>query len=156
MSVSTDGGRLTSIRAAQRAMWSVAILLVVMAAMVMLAAGRQTETEEPELRLRATSRVGFPPAEVLFIAELRGGSDDHEPLYCASVEWDWDDGTESERIPDCDPYEPGVSEMRRRFSRRHTFQEGGTYEVRLNLKKRDEVILSARTSIVIRGSNRFR
>ena len=137
-------------------MWSVAILMVVMASMVMLATARQTETEEPELRLRATTRVGFPPAEVLFIAELRGGSDDHEPLYCASVEWDWDDGTVSERIPDCDPYEPGVSEMRRRFSQRHTFQESGTYEVRLNLKKRDEVIQSARTSIEIRGSSRFR
>lgn len=137
-------------------MWSVAILLFAMASMVMLAAGRQTETEEPELRLRATTRVALPPAEVLFIAELRGGSDDHEPLYCASVEWDWDDGTVSERIPDCDPYEPGVSEMRRRFSQRHTFQESGTYEVRLNLKRRDEVIQSARTSIEIRGSNRFR
>ena len=149
-----DRGR--SVRGLQRGVWPVAMLVVVMASIVMMATGRQPETEEPELRLRATTRVGFPPVEVLFIAELRGGSDDHEPLYCASVEWDWDDGTESERIPDCDPYEPGTSEIRRRFSQRHTFQESGSYEVRLNLKKRDEVILSARTTIEIRGSNRFR
>ena len=115
--------------------------------------GQNTEDadEEPELTLRATPRVAFPPAEILFIAELRGGADDHEPLYCASVEWEWDDDTRSERIPDCDPFEPGTSEIRRRFSQRHKFQDGGSYEVRINLKKRDEIVVSARTTIELRG-----
>ena len=135
--------------------WSILTLVVAIASMVTLAAstiGQGRASEEPELRLRATPRVGLPPAEILFIAELRGGSDNHEPLYCASVEWEWDDGTRSERIPDCDPYEPGTSEIRRRFSHRHTFHGGGNYEVRLNLKKRDEIVLSARTTVQIRGS----
>ncbi len=83
---------------------------------------------------------------------MRGGSDDHEELYCASIEWDWADDTRSESIPDCDPYEPGVSEIRRRYSMRHTFQQGGIYEVRLNLKKGDDVVSSARTRVEIRGS----
>lgn len=133
----------------------VVTLGVVVASLLTLSATttvqKADDTEEPELRLRATPRVAFPPAEILFIAELRGGSDDHEPLYCASVEWEWDDDTRSERIPDCDPFEPGTSEIRRRFSQRHTFQDGGSYEVRINLKKRDEVVLSARTTIELRG-----
>ena len=109
------------------------------------------ETEKPELRLRASPRVGFAPAEILFIGELRGGSDDHEPLYCATMEWEWDDGTRSERTPDCDPFEPGTTEIRRRFSQRHVFQDGGKYEVRLSLKRRDDVVSSVRTTIEIRG-----
>ena len=116
--------------------------------------GQERETEEPELRLRAVPRVGFAPIEILFIGELRGGADDHEPLYCASVEWEWDDGTRSERIPDCDPYEPGTSEIRRRFSQRHRFDRGGNYEVRLSLKRRDETVSSVRTTVEIRSGFR--
>lgn len=114
------------------------------------ASGHQrNENEDPELRLRATPRVGFTGTDILFIAELQGGPDDNEELYCASVEWDWDDDTKSERIPDCDPFESGMSEIRRRFSRRHTFQHGGQYEVRFNLKKRGNVVLSARTTVQV-------
>ena len=58
--------------------------------------GQEEEDDEPELRLRASPRVAFAPAEVLVLAELRGGADDYEPLYCASVEWIWDAGTQSE------------------------------------------------------------
>jgi hypothetical protein len=117
--------------------------------------GQEEEDDEPELRLRASPRVAFAPAEVLVLAELRGGPDDYEPLYCASVEWIWDDGTQSESTPDCNPYEPGVSEIRRRFSMRHRFSRGGKYEVRLNLKRRDEVVASERTTIEVRGGRPF-
>ena len=138
--------------------WGVVSLL---AAICLLPAGHGTllgqeeEDGEPELRLRASPQVAFAPASVLVLAELRGGSDHHEPLYCTSVEWDWDDGTRSESTPDCNPYEPGVSEIRRRFSMRHVFRQGGKYEIRLNLKRRDEVISSARTTIEVRGGRPF-
>ena len=143
------------IRALRRGV-ALILLLVVGTALTatILGSTNGQETEEPELRLRASPRVGFAPVEILFIAELRGGSDDFEPLYCASVEWEWDDDTRSERIPDCDPYEPGTSEIRRRFSQRHTFQNGGSYEVRLSLKRRDEVVLSVRTTVEIRSGFR--
>ena len=111
--------------------------------------------EEPDLRLRSTPRVAFAPAEVLFVAELRGGDDDYRDLYCVTVEWDWDDETRSESTPDCDPYEPGVSKIRRRYSTRHRFDYGGRYQVRIHLKRRDDVVASANTSIEIRG-NAFR
>jgi len=129
------------------------LLTAVVLSVVLVTTGasghQRNENEDPELRLRATPRVGFSGTDILFIAELRGGPDDNEELYCASVEWDWDDDTRSERIPDCDPFEPGLSEIRRRFSQRHTFQQGGQYEVRFNLKKRGDVVLSGRTTVQI-------
>ena len=107
--------------------------------------------DDAELRLRATPRVAFAPASILFIGEIRGGADDNEDLYCASIEWDWDDDTTSATIPDCDPYEPGISEIRRRFSVRHNFDYGGRYQVRLHLKQDDDIIMSARTRVEVRG-----
>ncbi len=107
--------------------------------------------DRPELTLRARPNLAFAPAEIVFTGRLRGGADDDEEFYCVSAEWDWDDETRSESIYDCEPYEPGVSEIRRRFSRRHSFDYGGRYEVRLTLKRGDEVIESARTAIQIQG-----
>ena len=111
----------------------------------------RAEDDKPELSLRASPRVAFAPVEVLFVAELRGGADDYEELYCVSIEWDWDDDTRSESTPDCDPYEPGTSKIRRRYSTRHRFDYGGRYEVRVNLKRRDETVASARTTVELRG-----
>ena len=106
---------------------------------------------EARLRLRANPRVAFAPTSILFVGELRGGPDDNEELYCASVEWDWGDDTISATTPDCDPFEPGVSRIRRRFSVRHSYDYGGRYEVRLHLKQRDDIVISARTRVEVRG-----
>ena len=119
------------------------------------ASSRQGPDDDPRLRLRATPRVAFAPASILFVGQLRGGPDDNEELYCATIEWDWGDDTYSETTPDCDPFEPGRTSIRRRFSVRHNFDYQGRYEVRLNLKRRDDVLISARTRIEVRG-NRFR
>jgi len=93
------------------------------------------QDDDAELRLRATPRVAFAPADVLFVGQIRGGPDDNEELYCLEIEWDWGDDTTSEQTLDCDPYEAGVTEIRRRFSVRHTYNYGGRYEVRLHLKQ---------------------
>ena len=137
---------------------SVGVLSVILAAGQMAdgyAAPRQGPDDDPRLRLRVTPRVAFAPANMLFVGTLRGGPDDNEELYCATMEWDWGDDTVSESTPDCEPFEPGRTEIRRRFSVRHTFDYQGRYEVRLNLKRRDDILISARTRIEIRG-NRFR
>ena len=110
----------------------------------------RVDDDKPELTLRSSPKIGFAPVEILFVAELRGGADDYEDLYCASIEWDWDDDTRSESTPDCDPYEPGTSTIRRRFSTRHTFEYGGRYEVRFHLKQRDDTVASARTTVELR------
>ncbi len=107
--------------------------------------------ERPDLSLRASPRVAFAPAEILFVAQLRGGADDYEDFYCATVEWDWDDDTRSESTPDCEPYEAGTTKIRRRFSQRRRFDYGGRYEVRINLKKRGDTVASARTVVELRG-----
>jgi len=118
-------------------------------------AAGQGPDDDPRLRLRATPRVAFAGQSFLFVGQIRGGPDDNEELYCATIEWDWGDDTYSESTPDCEPFEPGRSEIRRRFSTRHTFDYAGRYEVRLNLKRRDDILISARTRIEVRG-NRFR
>ncbi len=133
-------------------------LLTCLAVVVSIGGGTpfaQDQDDDPELRLRATPRVAFAGADILFVAELRGGPDDNEELYCATIEWDWGDDTISESTPDCAPFEAGVSEIRRRFSVRHTFDYPGRFEVRLNLKRQDDVVLSGRTRIEVRGQ-RFR
>ena len=112
----------------------------------------QDEDERPELRIRATPRVGFAPASILFVAELRGGADDYEEFYCLTTEWEWGDDTFSENTPDCDPYEPGVSEIRRRLSVRHLFNYPGSFTVRLRLKRQDDVVVAASTRVQVRGS----
>ena len=109
------------------------------------------QEDRPDLTLRARPNLAFAPAEIVFTGRLRGGADDHEEFYCVSAEWDWDDETRSESIYDCEPYEPGVSEIRRRFSRRHRFEYGGRYEVRLILKRGGDVVETARTAIQIQG-----
>ncbi len=114
-------------------------------------AAAQDDRERPELTLRARPNVTFATNAISFTGLFRGGADDYEEFYCLSAEWDWDDGTVSESIFDCEPYEPGVSEIRRRFSRRHTYQFSGRYEVRLNLKRGDDVVTSARIRVTVRG-----
>ena len=107
--------------------------------------------DEPELTLRASPQVGLAPVEILFIAQLRGGSDNYEEFYCATIEWDWDDDTRSSTTPDCDPYEPGQSKIRRRFSTRHKFEYPGRYTIRVFLKKSGAVVATARTALELRG-----
>ena len=113
--------------------------------------GHAFEDDKPDLSLRASPRVAFAPVEILLVAELRGGADDYEDLYCVTVEWDWGDDTRSESTPDCDPYEPGTSKIRRRYSIRHRFDYGGRYEIRINLKNRRDTVASARTRVELRG-----
>jgi hypothetical protein len=80
------------------------------------------QNKKPSIKLKAQPPVGFSPMRVVVTAELTGGSNDFEDFYCATVEWDWDDGTKSESKADCDPYEPGKSEIKRRYVGEHTFR----------------------------------
>jgi hypothetical protein len=108
------------------------------------------DTKRPELTLKANPTISFAPTTVFLTAELKGGPNDSEELYCASVEWDWDDETKSESSFDCEPYEPGKSEIRRRFTTNHLFRNGGNYKVQVRLKRKDRVMTSAVVSIEVR------
>ncbi len=115
----------------------------------------QQGDERPSLSLRASPTVTFSSNSVLFIATLRGGADDYEEYSCPSLEWDWDDFTTSETTYDCPPYEPGTSEIRRRYSARHTYQAGGSFDIKFRLKRGDDVLGFARTNVIVRLGGAF-
>jgi hypothetical protein len=117
------------------------------------AAAHQTEPADggrPRIALRAQPNVGMSPARVVLTAELVGGANDFQEYYCPTVEWDWDDDTVSESTSDCEPYEAGRSEIRRRLSVEHVFRRAGTFRVTLRLKQRDKVVGTAFTTVTIR------
>jgi hypothetical protein len=107
------------------------------------------QDKHPTLKLTARPALGMSPARVVLTADLNGGPNDAEDYYCPTIEWDWGDGTTSESSSDCDPYVPGKSEIRRRFTIDHVFR-AGNYRVALRLKKRDKMVASATVMIEIR------
>ena len=114
------------------------------------AQGQEAEASKPSLSLRATPASGFTPLRVRVVATLQGGSDDYEDYYCASVEWDGDDGTVSERSIDCDPYEAGTSQIQRRFAAEHIFRQQGRHSVTFRLKQGDDVVAFSSVNVQVR------
>jgi hypothetical protein len=120
-------------------------------------APQATESNQPKklsIDLRITPAVSFAPSRIRAIADLKLPADRTAEFYCASVEWDWGDLTESEESNECEPYEPGVSEVRRIFSAEHTFQSGGRYRVQLRLKRNRKVLASASSTVTVRPGMR--
>ncbi len=105
--------------------------------------------KRPKLTLTARPPIAMSPARVSLTAEISGGADDLEDFYCPTIEWDWGDGTSSETTSDCDPYEPGKSTFRRRFTVEHVFR-AGYHRVSLRLKKHDKQITSATVVVDVR------
>jgi hypothetical protein len=123
------------------------------------------QNKKPSISVRANPPVGFSPLRVVLTAEIKGGANDYEDFYCASVEWEWGDDTKSESKADCDPYEAGKSEIKRRFIQEHTFRSlsndmpgaagmptGPTqFRVRFVLKQKNKVVGSGQTVVEIRS-----
>lgn len=112
----------------------------------------EQKPKRPKLTLRSSPPMAFAPATITLTAELQDGDNDYEEFYCADIEWDWADGTRSESSDDCEPYEAGKSEIRRRYAIQHKYNIDGVYDVQFRLKQRGKVVASARTKIVVRGS----
>ena len=113
-------------------------------------AAQSRGTGKPQLNVRASPATGFVPFRAVFTAELIGGANDYEDYYCARVEWDWADETRSEAGYDCEPYEKGKSEIRRRFTQEHTFRVPGNYEVTFRLKQGTKVVGAAKVTVQVR------
>ena len=111
----------------------------------------QDKPKRPKFTVRSSPVMAFAPAMITLTAELKDGDNDFGEYYCASVEWDWDDGTRSESSDDCDPYEAGKSEIKRRFSIQHKYNIDGVYNVQVRLKQRDKTVAAARTRITVRS-----
>jgi hypothetical protein len=138
--------------------WAACLTLVP----VIASAQQKPEGREPDRRPRVTVRaqpsVGIAPARIVFTAELVGGANDFEEFYCPTVIWEWGDDTQSESTLDCEPYEAGKSEIRRRFTVEHQFRRSGGYKVFFRLKKRDRPVGAASVIVQVQpgaGEQRF-
>jgi len=138
----------------RRVLWAGAVSLAVAAAATTTAAeqkaekdARDQDAKRPKITLRAQPPVGVSPARVVLTAELRGGANDFEEYYCPTVEWEWGDNTRSESSSDCEPYEAGKSEIKRRFTVEHVFRRAGEYQVFFRLKRHDKTVTSASTYV---------
>lgn len=112
------------------------------------------EDKKASVSLKATPSIGFSPARVVVTAEVKGGQNDAEELYCATVEWIWGDDTRSESKADCEPYEAGRSEIKRRYTLDHVYQTGGNYRIEFYLKQKNKRVLGGRTTVTIRPGAR--
>jgi catalase (peroxidase I) len=110
------------------------------------------DVKRPALSVRASPMMAFAPARLFLSADLRGGPNDYEEYYCPTVEWDWDDGTVSQSTVDCDPYEAGKSEIKRRYSIEHIYRIGGNYKVEIRLKRKDKVLAVSSVTVQIRAA----
>ena len=105
--------------------------------------------KKPRLDLRATPRFAFSPVTVFLTAELTGG-DDVEELYCPELEWDWDDGGKSMHESDCAPWEPGKTEIQRRFTAEHTYPRSGNYNVTVTMRRTNKSIAKASVRVQVK------
>src|SRR6185503_1483502 len=110
------------------------------------------DPKRPKITLKAQPLISMAPARVVLTAELVGGDNDFEDFYCPAVEWEWGDGTKSESATDCAPYEPGKSEIKRRFTVERVFRTGrpNGYRVTVHLKRRDKSVGAATVNIQVR------
>ena len=137
----------------RRYAWACTMCLALSATLVAAAQkdkdAKKEDAGRPQLRLKAQPVISMAPSRVVLTAELVGGPNDFEEYYCPSVEWDWGDGTQSESTADCAPYEPGKSEIKRRFTVEHVFR-AGVYRVMFKLKRRDKGVGFATVNIQVR------
>ena len=115
-----------------------------------LQASTQGGSKKPSLSLKATPAVSFAPARIVVVAEVKGGANDEE-FYCPSVEWEWGDLTTSTAEADCEPYEAGKSEIKRRYTVEHRYKNPGGFRIVLRLKKGNKIIATANTLVQVRA-----
>jgi hypothetical protein len=104
----------------------------------------------PKISVKANPSMGVAPARIVVSADLNGGANDNEEFYCPSIEWEWGDDTRSTTSADCEPYQAGKSEIKRRFTADHTYRMGGNFRIQFRIKKKDKSIAAASTSVQIR------
>jgi hypothetical protein len=116
---------------------------------------KNQDAVRPKFALRAQPPVGTTPQRVVLTAELTGGADDFEEYYCPTIEWDWGDDTKSESTIDCDPYEAGKSQIKRRFTVEHVFRRPGAFKLFIRLKRGGKVVALASTTVQVRSGGPF-
>ena len=150
---SDSRARWISLRACGRALPLVCVVLLGVAIAAQDDKGEskdKKDTKRASLSLKANPPIAFSPAKIVVTAELKGGSDADDELYCPSLEWDWGDGTKSEFNADCEPFEAGKSAIKRRFTASHTYDMADNYRVLLRLRRGSKTIVGGNTSIQVK------
>ena len=129
---------------------AVPAILCATALAIPLRAAPEDKKAKPTVTVKVTPLVAFSPAQLVLTADLKGGADDYEEFYCATVEWDWGDDTRSESKTDCEPYEAGKSQIKRHFSIDHTYNVAGDYRVEFRLKQKNKVVGRGSTDVKVR------
>ena len=109
------------------------------------------KADKPAISIKVSPSMGFAPFRVVLTAEVHGGPDDYEQFYCAAVEWDMGDGNRAEQSADCDPYEAGKSQIKRRYVREQVFDTPGEYHVFLRLKQKNKVVGVGQMTVRVRS-----
>ena len=138
------------------------MIVLVIAVLLLPLASTSTLADGPELKLKAP-RTTFmrprmpnerrrPTVTIRISARLEDldEAEDLEEYYCLEQVWDWDDDTDSEYAPDCDPYEEGM-EIETRFSATHQYRYPGTYTVWLRLQINGDTVIAGNVKVRIRG-----
>jgi hypothetical protein len=141
---------------------SIARIVAIAASLALASVGLSAQNAPPEkakgrpqLAVRSSPAVVFAPGRVVATAEFTGGADDYEEYYCGKIEWDWADGSTSAAEYDCDPYEAGKSQIRRRYTQEHTYRQPGNFEVLFRLKQGTKVVVTGRVTVEVRGDQMF-
>jgi hypothetical protein len=139
---------------ALRGVWAVVVAgaLVALTSPTVFGEGNEgpKDDKKPSISVKASPQIGFAPFDARLSADLKGGADDYEQFYCATVEWDMGDGNRSEEKIDCDPYEPGKSQIQRRYTHSQRFDTAGEYRVQFRLKQKGKVVAAGSTTVRVR------
>ena len=112
--------------------------------------GTAIDDKKPKISLKANPAMGMSPVRVVVTADVAGGANDNEEFYCPAVEWEWGDDTRSTNTADCDPYEAGKSQIKRRFTADHVYRTSGEYRVMFILKKGGKTVGAGNTAVRVR------
>lgn len=125
------------------------LTLAAVSALMLATAGAapSAKDDKPSVSLKASPAVGFAPIRIVLTAEIRGGPDDYQEFYCATIEWDMGDGNRLEQGADCEPYEAGKSQIKRRYIKDQTFNIPGNFRVQFILKQKNKIVGVGRTTI---------
>jgi hypothetical protein len=143
-------------------MRAIAVSILFLVSLALGAARTSVLAEGPQLKLKAPRmtfmrpRMPNEPRRPTVAIRVTGTLEkleeigDPEEYYCLEEIWDWDDETESEYAPDCEPYKEGA-ELKTNFSASHEYRYPGTYTVYLRLTRNGKTILAGNTRIEIRS-----
>ena len=109
--------------------------LSIVMTLALAGSGVDDKDKRPKISVNVNPSMGTNPVRVVATADLNGGADDYEEFYCPSIEWDWGDDTKSTNAADCDPYEAGKSQIKRRFTADHTYRQAGDFRIQFRMKK---------------------